>query len=521
MPVSDVCIVGAGPAGSVLAARLAQAGLTVTLLEAGPRWSLAERAALVPLYLRGRNPWEVRGPGWHGYTNAGETSYKLGENRAQGVGGGTLHWEGYTPRLAPEDFRLRSRHGVGEDWPFGYDELEPFYVRAEAELGVAGAADGGAPPRSAPYPLEPFPHSYADRFYAAACGQLGIAFGHLPQARNSRPYGGRAACAACGTCFVCPTGAKATTDLTHVEAALATGRTTLLTGTVVQRLLARGRRVEGARARMREGEPVEPRAEVFVLAAGAVENARLLLLSRGEGHAEGLANSSGLVGRCLMMHPVVDVFGTVPRELFPYRTGFSTGASFHFASPPDRARVGSLLLEFMNNAGPQPAEVVLGSDRWGEHLEETIRDRFGRTAQVRFLVEQLPHPENAVELDADVADPAGSPVPRLRLALREHERRTMARAEEIGRGILQRMGAQDVGRRDSFAAHQAGTARMGADPHASVVDADLRAHDADNLYVLGSSAFPTAGAANPTLTIAALALRLGDHLVERLGARAA
>jgi choline dehydrogenase-like flavoprotein len=518
---SNVCIVGAGPAGSMLAARLAKAGLAVTLVEAGPRHPLAERARMMRAYLRGDDPWALPDAAWHAYTNEGEVTYPLDATRAQGAGGGTLHWEGYTPRLAVEDFRLRSLYGIAEDWPISYWELEPYYVQAERELGVAGSADDpGMEPRSAPYPLPEFPYSYSDRFFGAACGKLGIAFQHLPQARNSVAYGGRAACSTCGTCFVCPTGAKATADLTHIEAAEATGRATVLTETVAGRIQAAGRRATRVRGRTRAGEPVEVKADVFVLAAGAVENARLLLLSRSDEHPAGLANSSGLVGRRFMTHPVVDVHGTVPHEMFPYRTGFSTGTSHQFVAPAARAEHGSLLIEFMNNAGPVPRRVAEDSGRWGAALEEEIRSRFGRTAQVRFQVEQLPHGANTVALDPGVEDPAGNPVPRLRLSLGPYERRAMDRAEELGRRILARMGAKNIARNDLFSAHQLGTARMGTEPRASVVDPDLRAHDLENLYVLGGSAFVTGGSANPTLTIGALALRLADHLIEGMGADA-
>lgn len=216
-----------------------------------------------------------------------------------------------------------------------------------------------------------------------------------------------------------------------------------------------------------------------------------------------------------MIHPVVDVYGELTEPLYPFRIGFSTAASFDFVEPADRAREGSLLVEFMNNAGPTPAAMVAGSDRWGEDLERAMQEEFGHTAQIRFLVEQLPRDDNAVELDGDVRDPAGRAVPRIRQSLGEHERRTMDRAESIGRAILERMGARHIRRRNLFAAHQAGTAVMGDDPVTSVVDPTLKAHDMENLYVLGSSAFPTAGAANPTLTIVALALRLADHLTGR------
>src|SRR5262249_1986474 len=180
---------------------------------------------------RGQAPWVAPVSGLLRYTARGGVAYDLGPRRVRAVGGTTLHWEGYALRLHPDDFRTRSQYGVGEDWPIAYTDLEAYYVRAERALGGAGGTDDPwGPPRSAEFPLPAFPFSHTDRVFADACREVGVRLHHLPQARNSVPYDGRSACRACATCDACPTGAKASVDLTHIARAEATGRLTLVSG---------------------------------------------------------------------------------------------------------------------------------------------------------------------------------------------------------------------------------------------------------------------------------------------------
>src|SRR5882724_8751148 len=198
---ADVCIVGAGAAGGVLALELARRGVRVVVLESGPRHDFAKRWEYVRQYVRHQNPW--RTPLWEldRQTVGGPVPYHLEWKRARGVGGSTLHWEGYALRLHASDFRLRSLHGIGEDWPLSYHELEPYYGLAEKALGVAGASDEPwASPRSTPFPLPPFALTHRDALFSRACQGLGSELHHLPPARNSVPYAGRARCQAGGTC---------------------------------------------------------------------------------------------------------------------------------------------------------------------------------------------------------------------------------------------------------------------------------------------------------------------------------
>jgi choline dehydrogenase-like flavoprotein len=517
---AEVCIVGAGAAGGILAFELARRGVRVVVLESGPRHDFRRRGEYVRRYLKRENPWRTPLQDLDRQTVGGTTPYLLEWRRARGVGGSTLHWEGYALRLHADDFRLRSLHGVADDWPISYQDLEPYYARAETALGVAGAPDDPwASPRSAPFPLPPFPFSYSDGLFARACRSLGIAIHHLPQARNSVAHGGRPRCQACGTCHVCPTGAKATTDLTHVPQAEATGNARVITDATVLRLEVDPSGQVSA-AVYAGPDKVERRltGRIFVVAAGAVETARLLLLSTSRAFPNGLANRSGLVGKFFMSHPSVEVTGRAADRIYPYRIGFSTAMSRQFAIEGGRAARGAFFLEFMNSAGPTPDQLAIASGEWGEGLRKRVRDEFGRRLGIRVYCEQLPERANAVSLNTRVTDYFGNPVPHLHYSVGKYERRALEEAKEIVGKILSALALSDVQASGlMFAAHQIGTHRMGAEPQTSVVDASLKTHDVPNLYLVGSGCFVTASASPPTLTIAALAIRAAEHVATTLG----
>ena len=519
MTETEVCIVGAGAAGGVLALELARRGIGVVVLESGPRHDFARRREYMRRYLRHENPWRTSPPELDRYTIGGPTAYRLEGKRARGVGGSTLYWEGYTPRLQASDFRLRSLHGVADDWPISYQDLEPYYGAAERMLGVAGAADEPwASPRSAPFPLPPFPFSHSDGLFATACRGLGTALHHMPQARNSVAYAGRSRCQACGTCQVCPTGAKASIDLTHIPEAEATRKVRVVTEATVLRLEIDGSG-EVVAAVYAGRDKVEQRvtARIFVAAAGAVENVRLLLLSSSRQFPAGLANRSGLLGKFFMSHPSIDVTARARQKVHPYRIGFSTAMSRQFAIEGDRATRGAFLLEFLNSAGPTPEQIAVKSGLVGEELRRHVRDEFGYWLGIRVYCEQLPSRTNAVSLTPRVKDYFGNLAPHIHYGVGPYERKALDEAKQVAGKILAATGATDIRTSSlTFAAHQIGTHRMGRDPRTSVVDVNLRAHDVPNLYLVGSGCFVTASASPPTLTIAALAIRAGAHIAAGL-----
>jgi glucose dehydrogenase len=516
---TEVAIVGAGAAGGVMSLELARRGIDVVVLDSGPRHDFARRGEYVRRYLAHQNPWETSPQELDRHTVGGSASYRLTGRRVRGLGGSTLHWEGYALRLHARDFRLRSLHGIADDWPISYADLAPYYDAAEKALGVAGTTDDpAASPRSTPFPLPPFAFSHSDRLFAPACSTLGIAFSHLPQARNSVPYAGRPQCSACATCQVCPTGAKASIDLTHLPAAETTGHARILPKATVLRLETDSSGLVSA-ATYAEGDRSERRvtARVFVLAGGAVENARLLLLSRSSRSPNGLANRSGLVGKLFMSHPSIDVIGRVRDKVYPYRIGFSTAMSRQFTVERDRAMRGAFLLEFLNAAGPTPEEIAVRSERWGEALRRQVREEFGHWLGIRAYAEPLPDRGNSVTLNPRVRDYFESPAPHVHANLGRYERSALDDAKQVAGNILAALGASDIHpTAQSFSGHQIGTHRMGTDPGTSVVDVDLRSHDVPNLYVVGSGCFVTASASPPTLTIVALAIRCAEHIAARL-----
>ena len=415
---------------------------------------------------------------------------------------------------------------MGEDWPLGYDELEPYYARAERALGVSGADDNPfASPRRTPYPLAPFPWSHADHVMKAACERLGIVVHRPSFARSSAEHEGRPRCQAFGTCAsarICPIGAQYTAE-THVALAERTGHATVVSDAPARRLeVDASGRVRSVTVVGPDGRPREYRARAFVLAAHAVESARLLLLSASGRFPDGLANGSGMVGRHFMEHPFVSLAGRAPMPVYPYRIGFHTAETHQFAIGAERARASAFRLAFLNQVGPSPAGLARRSGLWGAALAAEIRQEFGRDVGIHAFVEQLPDPRNTVTLDPAVKDSFGDPAPRITFGVSGYEREGARRAFAVMSSILDAVGATHVHREfgDEFGwcGHQIGTCRMGNDPRRSVVDRELRAHDVPNLSVVGSSVFPTAGPLNPSLTIVALAIRLADSLVRRGGA---
>ncbi|WP_313691275.1 GMC family oxidoreductase [Halorarum halobium] len=529
----DVCVVGSGPAGALVAHRLTGAGHDVVVLEAGERFD-GDRTERMERDIRPAygpdSVWEMGGER-DAYTTGGDRHYPLNAARVKGVGGSTLHWQGMVMRLHESDFRRRTRDGVAADWPIDYEDLRPYYAAAEGALGVSGAADNPfAPPREEPYDLPAFPPSYSDSLFAEACERLGVATHSVPNARLSESRGDDSACVGYGTCKpVCPSGAKYSAER-HVERAEEAGAR-LLTRVPVQRLEhdESGDRVEAAVYATPDGTEHRQEARQFVVACGGVETARLLLLSESARHPDGLANSSGLVGRYFMDHLFAGAGGVLDEPTRQNHVGFLTSESHQFydrpgagasgtagSIPPADGDLGPIKLEFLNYAGPSPVEMALSAEEWGDDLLGTLRDSYGTHVAMGGLVGQLPRAENRIELDPSRTDDHGNPVPKIRWSLDDRTRRTLERANEIQHAVLSELGVDvrwTVGPDSTGPAfHHMGTTRMGTDPDGSVVTPRLRTHDLENCWLPSSGAFVTSGAMNPTLTIAALALRVADDL---------
>ena len=527
---TDILIVGSGITAALMAARLAETTTRrITVVEAG--------RATTPPARRGRARER-----WMAYGESPWQSDHLDDQNALGttwgfspsmhVGGLAMHWGGVSPRYSPEDFRLRSLYGVGDDWPLTYEELDPFYQEAEERMGVAGEQGPARyDPRGKPYPLPPLPLSYNLGLLREWASAADVPAWGTPSAKNSVPHAGRAVCQRCDTCYpVCPTGAKYSPDFTW-DALVAAGRVNLVAGVLVRRLTTAGRggRVTGATGNATDaaGAPVAFTANTVVLAGGFVWAPHLLLLSRDANHPDGLANRSGLVGKYLAGHRNVNAYLRLPLELYPGVNAQHSLVSKKFMRPAaGRGRyLRHDLRIWESSEGREPrlrAEPAAGSGAergpllLGDALLADWRARArGATARVRAYYDVLPDRESRLTLDAGTVNRFGDPMPRVAfrdapesVALRGWQEesirelfRGMARA---GGGSVLRMenSANDLGQE-----HPGGGCRMGDDPAASVVDRWGRAHDHENLWVAGAPAHVSASCCNGTLTFVAVGLR--------------
>ena len=503
--IVDVVVIGTGAGGAAVAARLAGAGLGVVALEAGHEWSAAHDFAT--------DETEQNKLFWlDERISDGGNPLAFGKNNSGiGVGGSTLHYTAYTPRAQPDDFRLRSQFGVGVDWPIGYPDLAPYYNELEAFLGISGPAHyPWGPPRPA-YPLAPLPLNGAALLMQGACDRLGIrtapaANAALSAAWHQPGYGWRPACTNRGFCQAgCSTGAKASMDVTFIPLARAHGAE-VRSGCFVTGFERDAAGAITAVVYRRNGVEERQRCAAVFLCAGAVETPRLLLMT-------GLANSSGQVGRNLMAHTGLQVWGSFEPEIRPYK-GIPGGLiSEDTHRPADADFAGGYLLQ---SIGVMPVtyagQVARGRGLWGEDLRRHMRG-YNHIAGINILGECLPSPGNFIEL-SDEQDDRGLSKPISHFTAGENELRLHAHAEALMRSIWSEAGASDVWSFERFA-HVIGTCRMGDDPSEAVVDADCRTFDVPNLLICDNSVFPSALAANPALTIMAVALRAADRFLVR------
>lgn len=514
---ADVLVIGAGPAGAVVTKRLAEAGFSVVCLEQGdwPDYTKA-RAPYDDFELTAQRDWN-----WNPNARMAEGDYPIDDSESDiaalmwnGVGGGSVIYAGVWERNLPSDFRVRTLDGVGDDWPCTYADLQPYYERVDRDFGVSGLDGDPAHPSGAPPPLPPVPLGEIGRRAGRAHNELGWHWWPGPNAIASRPYRGRAPCVQRTSClWACPDGGKASVDRTHWPDAIRAGAR-LITGARVHELVARSGLVDRAVWVGRDGRKRIQRAGVTILAANAVGTARLLLLSD-------LANSSGLVGRRLMVHPWATVTGLFDDDIGGAQGPWGQLVHCLEFYETDRSRgfVRGAKWGLMVTGGPIGTVFApfFGAPVLGHGFQEAVRKRLGRSAMWGIVGEDLPREENRVELAADLVDADGVPAPKVVHRYDENVKRLLAfnvaRAEESMRA----MGAYEtiVGPPDKeIGWHLLGTARMGADPATSVVDPFGRAHDVPNLWILDGSIWPTSGAVNPTATIAALALRGAERLVE-------
>ena len=533
-PKVAVCIIGAGASGAAAAKVLTERGIGVVALEKGP-WRTREtfggdelaninRYNLWPDPLL--NPRTVR-------TSADEEPViDLFCPVPQMVGGGTVHWQGWLPRFTEDDFRMRTIAGevpgtTLADWPISYAELEPYYARVEWAFGVSGQAGANAfeGPRSQGYPCPPLPVSrYAEKFNLG-CRKLGWNTFPTPQAALSRPFNGRPATviSAFAQQHGDPTGTRSSALNVFVPDALKTGRYDLRPDSYVREISVDSQgRARGAIYEDADGDLLEQEADVIILACGAVESARLLLLSRSGRFPNGLANGNDLVGRNVTFHEYSAAVGVFDDPIYAWAGGgYVSASSFQFYQHDDsRGHVSGGHIAAAGVGIPLPINWGLpGRPLWGAEAKRIDRDYFNHSMAVAMVVHDMPQHDNRVDLDDNVTDAWGLPVARI--TLKPHPNDLVQGRFLIDRSaeILETAGATQIqkayiDRITGNCSHQHGTTRMGNDADSSVLDRWCRAHEVDNLYVIDGGPFPTATGANPTLTIMANAWRVAEHIAD-------
>ncbi len=505
----DYVIVGVGSAGGVLLQRLARAGFNVVGLEAGPFWDtekdwVSDEMGSHELY------WEdprVTG-GWD--------PLALGANNCgKGVGGGSVHWAAFTPRLHPSDFEVHTRDGVGADWPIRYGDLLPYYEQLEREMPVAGPAyyPWGHPHG---YTYGPHPMGGVGNTLIKGCTALGIPVSiGGPVAILSGSFGDRQHCIYRGFCIQgCKVGAKASTLITHVPDAIESGAEIRDRSMASRVELGSNGRVAGVHYFDRDGESHFQKAKAVIVSSYAIETPRLLLNSACRGFENGLANSSGTVGRYLMAQAGNVVMGRFDEPVRMYKAppAHALTEEFYETDPRNDFARGFAI----QTVGPLPVafgkQMLAAKKAWGWGLRREMMD-YNHWAALGLLGEILPWPDNRVTLSEDT-DRFGLRVAHVSFNLHDNDKKLIKFAKLKTMEVMRAAGATEVVQEARYA-HLVGAARMGVDPETSVVDRFGRTHDIANLFICDGSIMPTQGSANPGLTIQALAARTADYLISQ------
>lgn len=537
----DFAIIGSGSAGGILAKELSMTGFDVVVFEQGPYrkaedFTHDELAVLVRNGLLGGGP-EVNGQTFR--SNENETAVS-GPNApahyAQTVGGSSVHFTANFWRLRPVDFKERSLLGPISgtnfaDWPISYEELEPYYTKVDWEIGVSGAPGPFDAPRSKPFPMPPLPIKSSGVLLEKGARALGLHAQPEPHAILSQPFNGRAPCMKCGYCmfYGCEAGAKSSTLAAMIPLAEASGHCEIRAESAVFRIEtdSNGRASEVLYYDA-EGNEQSQKAKAVIVSANGAETARLLLMSASGQHPDGLANSSGFVGRNLMFnahaagngifeHPLNDYKGAqVSRIIHDFyeadeKRGFYGGGGID-ARPLWSATPIFQVMEGM------PPDVP----RWGAKFKEAMAHNFTRQMSIVGSTTSLALDSNNITLDPTNTDNWGRP--SIRVTYHDHEDDlAMAKfLQDRSMELFEAAGASKAWRRPIHPAtdspHLLGTCRMGDDPASSVVDRYHRSHDVPNLFICDGSSMVTSGRGQPTMTIMALAFRAAEHIAKAASA---
>ncbi len=537
--VVDVAIVGSGIVGALIAEQLAGAGKSVLMLDAGLRIKRSQavenwrnmpfanrdgsdfdglypqsKMAPAPLYFPENNYVHLTGPDGRGFQ----------QGYLKTVGGTTWHWAASCWRHLPVDLKMNSTYGVGRDWPISYDELEPYYTRAEYAIGVAGPNDPALQSpadRSRPYPMDMVPWNYGDKRFGEVVNAQGFQLVPIPQARSTRPWNGRPTCCGNNNCQpICPIGAMYN-GIQTVEAAEAKGAVVLSEATVYRIDTDENNRITAIHWYDAGHVSHRVTAKAFVVACNAMESPRLLLAAANERNPKGIANSSDQVGRNLMDHSGFHC-RFLARE--PLWIGRGPAQSSCMVAPRDGAFRSEysankvILNNIIQVTGATKAALAKGLV--GPALDAEIRRRVTHGVDLSISLEPLPSAQNRVTLSTSRRDPHGMACPDVYYDVGDYVRKGYEASVTQLRHIGDLFDAEEFVVTTSLNAnnHIMGTGIMGRDPKTSVTDGNCRAHDHANLWIPGGSAIPSASVVNSTLTMAALGIKAADDIARALGA---
>jgi len=524
--VADVLVIGAGASGAVAVRELSAQGFTVVCLEQGGWTPRSE-------FYGASDEWELHAQKtWHPNPNVrqsvGDYPIDVSESDVNplmysGVGGSTILYGGHWTRSMPSDFRTKTLDGVGDDWPLTYEDLAPYYNRIDRDMGISGIAGDPAYPDGVEYPLPPLPIGKVGLTAARGMNKLGWHWWPGTNAIASRPYRGREQCVRRGTCQTgCPEGAKASVDLTHWPSILEKTDTHLVTGARVREIEVDDKGLAtGAIYIDRDGKEHRQKASVVIVAANGVGTPRLLLMSQSRRFPNGLGNTTGLVGKRLMIHPYAAVDGYYEDQLESWLgpAGQAIISMEFYETDPSRGFVRGGKWHTMPTGGPQGHRSgyggKVGTAAWGENFHNSA-ELVGHSFEWGVVAEDLPDEANQVTLDSVLQDSDGLAAPKITYTTSANTRALLdfhierMREAHVAAGATRTVTTslmRDCGW------HLLGTARMGTSADDSVVDPFGRSHDVPNLYVMDGSTFVTSTGANPTNTIMALALRSVEQLI--------
>ncbi len=530
----DFVVVGAGAAGGVMAKELSTAGFRVVVLEQGP-WRREKDFTHdeVGVVARGgmiNDP--KKQPNTFRKTPAETAKIQPAVGYCKTVGGGSVHFTANYWRFHPEDFHERSVWGPVEgadlrDWPISYDDLEPYYTKAEWDLGISGLG-GSNPfdgPRSKPYPLPPMPVKSSGVLFERAAKKLGYHPFPAPMAVLSQPYRGRAACVHCGFCeaFGCEMGAKSSSLAAVIPVAVKTGRCEIRPNSYARKIeTGKNGRVNGVIYFDSNGKEIFQRAKAVVVCANGAETPRLLLMSKSNAFPQGLANSHGNVGKYLMFDNGPYAFGVFDHPLNEYKSIVVTRVLHDFyRSDPKRGFYGGAGLD--GRFDPYPASFALNGmpadiPQWGSEWKRSVGQYYTHMMGVLAHTSCLAVEQNSISLDDQVKDAWGMPAIRVTFKNHPDDMKTIRFMTERQKEILETAGARKVWfdpttlEETNYSVHLMGSCRMGDDPATSVVNRWNRTHDVPNLFLVDGSSLVTAARQQPTATIQALAYRTADHI---------